>query len=168
MTPAERDFLATARTATLATLRPDGRARLVPICFVLADGPLRLYSALDDKPKSVEDPRVMARVRDIERRPEVTLLVDRWDEDWNRLGWLRCDGRATLVEPAGEDHPAGVRALRAKYPQYETHDLEHRPLMRIDLDGIRSWGALSDPGRAPAPPAADSGSSSSPGDIPRH
>ena len=59
----------------------------------------------------------LARVRDMLARPAVTLLVDRWDEDWSRLGWVRIDGRAAIVEP-GPGHAAAIDALRAKYPQY--------------------------------------------------
>ena len=163
MTPAEYTFMAVARRAVLATLTGDGRPRLVPICFVLLDGPVRIYSALDEKPKSVDDPRSLARVRDIERRADVTVLVDRWDEDWTRLGWVRAEGRATVVEAGEPDHGEAVTLLRAKYPQYEHHDLERRPLVRIEIDRVRSWGDLGDPGTAPGPSAEDSGSSSSPG-----
>ncbi len=168
MTPAERTFLAAARTATLATERADGTARLVPICFVLLPGePPRIYTPLDEKPKTVTDPHGLARVRDIERRPDVALLVDQWDEDWTRLAWVRIDGRATLIEPPSGEHEQAVTALRHKYPQYATHDLEHRPVIRIDPIEVRSWGALSDPGTAPVPAAGDSASSSSPGDTHR-
>lgn len=141
-TPAESTFLAHARTATLATIAPDGRPRLVPVCFVLVG--TTVYTPLDEKPKAVSDPRSLARVRDIERRPDVTLLVDRWAEDWTRLAWLRCQGRAELIEAdaAPAEHRAAVAALRAKYPQYDTHDLESRPLIRITIDGVVSWGAI--------------------------
>ena len=37
MEAAERAFLESARTATLATIAPDGVPRLVPICFVVGD-----------------------------------------------------------------------------------------------------------------------------------
>lgn len=164
MRPAERALLAAARTATLATYREDGTARLVPICFVLLPGePPRVYTPLDEKPKTAADPHDLARVRDIGRRPEIALLVDRWDEDWTQLAWIRCEGRAALLEPPGTEHHEAVTALRAKYPQYRGHDLENRPIMRIELDEVRSWGSLSDRGTAPAPSAEDSGSSSSPG-----
>ena len=33
-------------------------------------------------------------------------------------------------------------ALRAKYPQYASHDLEARPIIRIGIEDSRSWGAL--------------------------
>ena len=144
LTPARRVLLSTARRAVLATITPDGRARLVPICFVLdPDRPL-LHSPLDEKRKDVADVRDLARVRDVHRDPRVTVLVDAWAEDWSRLWWLRCAGTASLLEPTGTDapeHRAAVAALRAKYPQYETHDLATRPLIRIELERATSWAA---------------------------
>jgi coenzyme F420-0:L-glutamate ligase / coenzyme F420-1:gamma-L-glutamate ligase len=157
---AKRSFLTAARTATLATIADDGRPRLVPICFVL-DGE-RLFTPIDEKPKRTADPWALARVRDIERRPAVTVLVDRWDEDWAHLAWLRCDGTAALSEDAGE-RAAAIAALRAKYPQYEAHDLEGRPLIRVEIRAVRSWGDLSGRGRSPSPSGGGSASSSSPG-----
>jgi PPOX class probable F420-dependent enzyme len=90
----------------------------------------------------VFDVRHLARVRDILARPEVALLVHRWSEDWSELGWLRLRGTATLVEPgdAPADHAAAVAALREKYPQYATHRLEGRPLIRIVVTRASSWG----------------------------
>ena len=136
-------FLAAARTATLATIAPDGSPRLVPVCFVVRDG-TDLYVPLDEKPKRTEDPRDLARVRDILERPAVALLVDRWSEDWSELGWLRIRGDASLVEPADEpdEHAAVVAELRAKYPQYASHRLEDRPLIRIRVTGASSWGSV--------------------------
>ena len=135
LTPAERALLALARTATLATVARDGRPRLLPICFVEMDG--SLWSPIDEKPKSISDPRGLARVRDIEARPDVAVLVDRWSEDWSELAWLRINGRAELVTAA---QPV-VDALRAKYPQYADHDLEARPMIRISIDDATSWFA---------------------------
>ena len=142
LTPSERDLLAGARRAVLATIAPDGRPRLVPICFVLDDVRPVLYSPLDEKPKRVDEPRQLARVRDLLADPRVSVLVDRWDEDWARLAWLRCDGTATLLEPNVREHGAAVDALRAKYPQYAPHRLEVRPLIRVTIERTRSWGAL--------------------------
>ena len=52
-----------------------------------------LYTPLDDKPKRTDDPLTLARVRDIAADPRVSILADRWDEDWTRLAWLRAEGR---------------------------------------------------------------------------
>jgi PPOX class probable F420-dependent enzyme len=150
LTGSERAFLAAARRAVLATTAANGQARLVPICFVVAEhedelGRTVIWSPLDEKPKSAADPRDLARIRDILARPAVTLLVDTWSEDWTRLGWLRCAGMARLVEP-GELEPGAhqriIEDLRAKHPQYRGHGLESRPLIRIEVERAFSWGSL--------------------------
>src|SRR3989304_7686693 len=102
--PDEPSFLAAARRAVMATRSPDGLSRLVPICFVVGAqddelGRPRLYTPIDEKPKASPDPHSLARVRDLLVLPEVTVLVDRWSEDWTRLGWLRLPGRGALPEP---------------------------------------------------------------------
>jgi PPOX class probable F420-dependent enzyme len=160
LTGDHRRFVSEARTATLGTIAEDGRPRVVPICFVLDRDVL--FTPIDEKPKEASDPRQLARIRDIERRADVTVLVDHWDEDWERLAWLRIDGRASLAEDPSDRAPA-IAALRAKYPQYAGHDLESRPLIRIAIERVRSWGDLSDPGRSLPPSAEGSASSSSPG-----
>jgi PPOX class probable F420-dependent enzyme len=152
LTPAEEELLRETRRGVLATIAADGRSRLVPIAFAFAisftghSKKLVLYSALDEKPKSVDDPRRLARVRDVLERPRVTVLVDRWSEDWQRLAWLRMEGTADLLEPEGEpagEHATAVGLLRARYPQYATHRLEARPILRIAVTRAVSWGLAS-------------------------
>ena len=176
-TVAERAFLSGARRAVLVTTGPDGRPRPVPVCFVLDAVEPVLITPIDEKPKQSDDPRALARVRDIEADPRVAVLVDRWDEDWERLAWLRAVGSAVVTPPSATDHAAIVAALRAKYPPYAGHSLEVRPLIRVTIERVTSWGAidgagrddrLSDPGRRRRPSVAGSGSSSSPrGSRPR-
>lgn len=118
----------------------------MPITFAAidADDGLTLYSPLDEKPKTVADPRRLARVRDILERPRVSVLVDRWSEDWSALAWLRLDGGARLVEPASgdaEEHGRAIALLRERYPPYAEHALELRPLVRIGVDGVSGWSA---------------------------
>jgi PPOX class probable F420-dependent enzyme len=142
LTTAQRTFLTTARRGVLATIALDGRPRTVPICFVIGAEPV-LWTPIDDKPKRADDPLSLARVRDIEADPRVTVLVDRWDEDWTKLAWLRATGTAEVVLPGALGHsPAIVAALRGKYPQYATHHLETRPFIRIELERVTTWGAL--------------------------
>jgi PPOX class probable F420-dependent enzyme len=146
--PAERALVATARRAVLGTVATEGLPRLVPICFVLAErrdsrGRPVLYTPLDEKPKRSPDPMRLARVEDIAARPEVTVLVDRWSEDWRALGWIRMHGDAAIVMPVPgerEEHASAVAALRAKYRQYAGQDLEARPIIRIAVTRASSWG----------------------------
>jgi PPOX class probable F420-dependent enzyme len=141
LTDDDRALLADARRAVLATIAPDGHPRLVPVCFVV--DPVRpvVYTPLDDKPKAVDDPTVLARVRDIAVDERASLLVDRWDEDWTHLAWLRLDGRAALLAPDDPGHPGIVAALRARYSQYATHRLDDRPLIAITVDRATRWSA---------------------------
>jgi PPOX class probable F420-dependent enzyme len=147
--PARRALVAEARTATLATQRPDGRPRLVPVCYVLApdedsQGRPIVYTPLDEKPKRVSDPRRLGRVADLLVLPQAGLLVERWDEDWSRLAWVRLEGRAELLEPQPherDEHAAAVAGLRAKYPQYESQAIQDRPIIRIVADRVTTWSA---------------------------
>jgi PPOX class probable F420-dependent enzyme len=140
LTPQQRAFVVAARTAILATIAADGSPRLVPICFVL-DGDA-VISPLDEKPKRSTDPHGLARVRDVLARPEVTLLVHRWDEDWSRLGWVRLHGTASLVEPGDPGQAAAIVPLRSKYPQYVSQAIDARPMLRIAIDRATAWGNL--------------------------
>jgi PPOX class probable F420-dependent enzyme len=153
LTPEQRAFAAAARTATLATMAPSGRPRLVPICFVVGDdspgpnGRPRIYSPLDDKPKRSDDPHELGRVQDLLVLPDATLLVDRWSEDWSRLAWVRLDCRGELLEPEPrerDEHAAAVAALREKYRQYAAQRLEDRPVIRLTVDRVVAWGDLED------------------------
>lgn len=144
----QRAFLETARRAILVTIAPDGRARPVPICFALDARRPVLYTPIDEKPKAVGDPFRLARVRDIRRDPRVAVLIDRWDEEWTGLAWLRTLGRASLLRPGdgAAEHAVAVTELRAKYPHYASHDLESRPVIRIALERATSWGNLGGAG----------------------
>ena len=142
LTGEARTFVEAARRATLATIAGDGRPRLVPVCFVLAAD--LAYIPIDEKPKDSADPlRPRAGPRH-PRRPRITLLVDRWDEDWRRLGWVRLEGRAGIVDarPRRRSRRRRSSALRAKHPQYATHALDERPLIRIAVERVVWWGRL--------------------------
>jgi PPOX class probable F420-dependent enzyme len=170
----QRAFLDDSRRATLATTAADGRARLVPICFVvLADASgFVVYSPIDEKPKTTADPRSLARVRDVLARPHATILVDRWSEDWSALAWLRLEVTASVLEPgstmASDERAAAIGALREKYRQYADQRLEEALLLRLTVTRAVGWEAdVTDRGTAPQRAAGGSGSSSSPGDSRR-
>ena len=135
----ERRYVETARVGRLATADAEARPRAVPVCFAFADG--RIATPVDEKPKDAP-PERLRRCRDVEANPRVALVVDRYAEDWSRLGWVQVRGTATLLSPDESGHAAAVAALREKYDQYADHDLGARPVVRIDPGSVRSWGNL--------------------------
>ena len=142
LSPLAWELLTATRRATLTTLDArDRRPRSVPICFVLVE--TTIYSALDDKPKSIQDPRLLRRVRNLEVDPRATILVDRWDEDWERLAFVEVACRGLLLPPDSDEHRTAVDALRAKYPQYRAHRLEERPLLRFAILSTTDWRAAA-------------------------
>ena len=100
-----------AACARLATVDPDGRLHLVPIVFALLGD--TLYSAVDAKPKRS---RTLRRIENARKRPEVTVLVDHYEDDWTRLWWVRLRGRARVLDEARR--PNARSAARGEYGQY--------------------------------------------------
>lgn len=138
----ERQYIETARIGRLATADIKGRPHVVPICFALVDD--HIVTPIDEKPQRVS-PEALRRCQDINENPHVALLVDHYTDDWSQLGWIQVRGTATYCTPREESHSSGLVALRHKYDQYVTHDLENSPLIRISIGSVRSWGLLEHP-----------------------
>jgi len=126
--------IAAARVARVATIDPDGRAHLVPIVFAV-DGDT-LYSAVDRKPKRSSKLR---RIENARARPDVTVLVDHYDDDWSRLWWIRLRGRARVLE-AGDERERALTLLGEKYPQYRDEPPDG-PVLAVDVTEVREWSA---------------------------
>ena len=137
--PRAQAFLEVARVAHLATADAQGRPTVLPICFQVRAG--LLYSLLDAKPKQVPAARLQ-RVRDLLANPQAAVVAHRWDEDWQRLGWVLLRGSARL-EPPGPAQRQALELLRAKYPQYRAMDLEQQPAIVMTVQACRTWGDLS-------------------------
>jgi PPOX class probable F420-dependent enzyme len=119
-----------ARVARLATAGADGAPHVVPVTFAL-DGD-SVYFAVDAKPKSSAR---LKRLRNIEENPQVSLLVDEYDEEWERLWWVRADGLARVLG-AGEE--AARELLRARYPQYADVAMDG-PVVEISVERWSGW-----------------------------
>lgn len=145
----EREYVETARVGRLATADSEGRPHAVPVCFAFADD--HIVTAIDEKPQRVS-PDTLRRSRDINENPRVALIVDHYTDDWSQLGWVQIRGTATRCTPGEDPHPPGIRALRKKYDQYATHNLDERPLIRISPGSVRSWGRLDRPNQSSQSP----------------
>ena len=126
--------------ARLATITPDNTPRLVPVVFAVdgesQDGPDVVYTAVDGKPKTTQRLR---RLANIESNPQVSLLVDKYADDWTQLWWVRVDGAAAIHSDGAVMH-TGIRLLRAKYPQYQTVALRG-PVIAVTVARWSSWHA---------------------------
>jgi len=129
-----RERVLAARVARLATIDPDGRPHLVPIVFALEDE--TLFSAVDAKPKRS---RRLRRIENARERPDVTVLVDRYDEDWRLLWWVRLRGRARVLD-AGDEATRAISLLVERYEQYRRKP-PLAPVLAINLVEWRGWAA---------------------------
>jgi PPOX class probable F420-dependent enzyme len=128
------------RVARLATVSATGRPHLVPITFALVDDVV--WTVVDGKPKST---RALRRLANIAANPRVSVLVDRYADDWSALWWVRADGSALVLDVADPAAARGIRALREKYEPYAAQ-LPPGPIIRIAVETWRSWAA--DPERS--------------------
>ncbi|MER7211446.1 TIGR03668 family PPOX class F420-dependent oxidoreductase [Streptosporangium sp. NPDC000239] len=134
MDPVEaRSRFETARVARLATVSDDGRPHLVPVTFAVVDDVIAI--AVDHKPKSTVRLR---RLANIAANPQVSLLVDEYDDDWDRLWWVRADGRAQVREE-GPERARALERLIARYGQYR----EVPPTGAVILVHITGWTGWS-------------------------
>jgi PPOX class probable F420-dependent enzyme len=129
-----RARLTSARVARLATVTPEGRPHVVPLCFTIHGDDI--FSVVDFKPKSTTE---LARLENVRAHPDVALVVDHYeDEQWDRLWWVRVDGPARVIE-SGSEHTTAIQQLRTKYPQYSLR----RPTGPVIAVAARRWTGWS-------------------------
>ena len=135
-----RAFVRQQRIAHLATASLSARPVVVPICYAF-DGE-NIYSALDEKPKST-DVRSLKRVRNIQVNPQVSLVIDKYSEDWSELVYVLIAGMAQILEPgdAQGEHSRAVSLLREKYTQYRSMAIESSPVIKISSLKIKRWSS---------------------------
>jgi len=136
LTEVERAFLDGRRVARLATADSGGNPHVIPICFV-AEGDT-VYFTIDEKPKTGKP---LKRLSNMQANPCVALVVDHYEEDWSRLGWLMLQGRAEILDSGGE-HDRAQASLRARYRQLAAMRIEPLPVVAIRIERTTSWGHL--------------------------
>jgi PPOX class probable F420-dependent enzyme len=124
--------LASAPSGHLATIRPDGGPHVVVVTHALADG--RVVTAIDHKPKRSQR---LQRLANIEANPVVSFLVDRYDDDWGALWWVRVDGVAS-IHSGGVAWESAVAALTDKYPQYQERP-PRGPVIVVTPERVSWW-----------------------------
>jgi PPOX class probable F420-dependent enzyme len=138
LTDQQRRFLDAQRVARLATADAAGRPHVVPICYVLTAD--TVYFTIDEKPKK-RPAAGLKRLANLRANPFAALVVDRYDEDWSRLGWVMLQGRAEVLE-SGPEHDQAQASLRARYPQLAAMRIKRLPVVAVRVDHVASWGHL--------------------------
>jgi PPOX class probable F420-dependent enzyme len=123
-----------ARVARLATADSKAIPHIIPVVFAF-DGE-KYYIPVDEKPK-ITKPDKLRRIKNIQANPSVALLIDEYDEDWNKLLFIMIQGKASILgkirqnnkeetEEQQDSSYASDKLLKnahqllfMKYPQYE-------------------------------------------------
>jgi PPOX class probable F420-dependent enzyme len=105
------------------------------VCFAL-DGN-ELVTAVDRKPKRSYD---LKRVENVRANPNVSLIVDQYEEDWEQLWWVRVDGRARVLQP-GPGFDEAIAPLYDKYRGQYGLQLPPGPAIIITINRWRGWSA---------------------------
>lgn len=130
----EIERFSSARRAMLSTINPDGTPHLVPIVFARVGD--HLVSAIDWKPKTT---RALQRLENIRADPAVGLIVDNYDDDWDKLWWVRASGSARVVEA---DTDEGTAAPTPWSPSTSnTSARPQGPVIVVSKLTWRSWRA---------------------------
>jgi PPOX class probable F420-dependent enzyme len=126
---------AAATVARMATSGEDGRPHIVPVTFAI-DGQV-LFFAVDAKPKRTAD---LKRLRNIAANPAVSILIDHYEDDWEKLWWIRLDGRAGIVSGHAEIERA-LDMLAERYPQYRINR-PNGPVVAVSVERASGWSAV--------------------------
>jgi PPOX class probable F420-dependent enzyme len=141
MDPAEATRRLTAsKVGSIGTVRPDGSPHVVPLVFAVSqsrDG-LVIYWCVDDKPKRS---RELQRLVNIRAHPAVEIEVNRYDDDWTQLWWVRASGIAREVTSVDERERALV-ALATNYARYAAPP-PSGTVFAIHVVRVGGWAAVA-------------------------
>jgi PPOX class probable F420-dependent enzyme len=133
------NLLESERVGRLGLLDEEGRPRVLPVTFALAEG--RIWTAIDQKPKRSAEP---ARLRFLRRDPRAALTVDRYSDDWEELSWVQVLGSVRILDTSAG--AAGLAALREKYDQYR-EESPPGPLLALEPQRYLWWSAADPEGQ---------------------
>ena len=137
-TPEQRRFLDTRLVAYLTTVDAAGAPHAVPVCFALSGGTAYVVSG-GERNRTGE--RLDKRLRNLALNPKASLAADHYEDDWDRVAWVRLDGPAEVFT-SGREHAEAVRLLRERYPQFDDMVLDGAPVIALRIERVLSFGPL--------------------------
>jgi PPOX class probable F420-dependent enzyme len=137
MTPAEvADFLARSRTATVASIGPDGRPHLVAMWYgIIGDA---VY--IETKAKS-------QKAVNLRRDPRMAFMVEA-GTSYDSLRGVSLEGTAVIIEESeGEEYWAAARSVYERYTGPYTEEarpvldfmMNKRVVVKLVPERVRSW-----------------------------
>jgi PPOX class probable F420-dependent enzyme len=129
-----RNYVLRSRTATMATLGPDGRPHLVAMWFAVLDGVV-WFETKTRSQKAVN----------LRRDPRLTVLIED-GETYDVLRGVSLEGRATISEDPDDLWRVGVDVWERYNGPYTEEVrplvefmLQKRVAIRLDVERTRSW-----------------------------
>jgi PPOX class probable F420-dependent enzyme len=137
MTPAEvADFLARSRTATVASIGPDGRPHLVAMWYgIIGDA---VY--IETKAKS-------QKAVNLRRDPRMVFMVEA-GTSYDSLRGVSLEGTAVIIEESeGEEYWAAAKSVYERYTGPYTEEarpvldfmMNKRVVVKLVPERVRSW-----------------------------
>ena len=124
-----------AKVARLATVDQKLHPYVVPVVFVFYEN--SFFIPLDEKTKTVNS-RNLKRVKNIEKNPNVTLLIDKYQNDWKKLFFLMIHGKAKMIDGNSKLMDKIHKLLISKYPQYKKIGIGNS-CIRINPTKVTFW-----------------------------
>ena len=136
------ETLNNSKIARLATVDPENnQPYLVPVVFVFNG--YNIFIPIDDKPKKTGNSNQLKRVKNIQKNPNISFLIDTYDEeDWNNLSYLMIQGKARIVVNRLKDIDTIKIAhylLSEKYLQYKNLVGMGDSCIVIDIQKVIKW-----------------------------
>jgi len=139
LTEKQQQFLEGMRVARFATSGANEQPHVIPICYALSED--TVYFTIDEKPKKKAE-KPLKRLQNLVDNPKAALIVDHYEEDWSRLGWVMLQGRADVLM-AGYEYDHAQSRLRERYPQLGAMRIEGLPVVALRISHVASWGDLT-------------------------
>lgn len=124
---AVREFVRDSQVCRIATVKRDGVPHIIPVCPVFDGETLYVDIAQD----GVSASGVKANSR-------VTVLVDEYDDDWNKLRAVILRTRAEPIE--GDRQDAAWSMFREKFPQHASVNWNPRLTLALHIESWTQWG----------------------------
>ena len=115
------ESLHNSRIARLATVDPENnQPYVVPVVFAFDDN--NIFIPIDDKPKKTKNSNQLKRVKNIQKNPNISFLIDTYDDkNWDNLSYLMIQGKARIINMVNDKDTIkqAHSLLSDKYLQYK-------------------------------------------------